>query len=132
MGFITINNNKCKIVSTNFYELDHSNSKFYFSINAGCIRILVPRQHMREFIKEVKLVDEFVLERKKNGNSYQFTLLLEDHSDNPYQIFCDEKSFDVVPDESFTKIPVPLLIYISKDGKLMRLNREMKVSVHFI
>ena len=44
-GFIQIENNEKLIVSTNYWtSRDSQNGIYYFSVNAGCVRLLLPNK----------------------------------------------------------------------------------------
>lgn len=94
MSFITIENEGPVITGTNFFESELNDAgKFFVSLNAGAVRLLVPDTMLRELKRELSLVKKVNLE--KEGDWY--FIVLDDGSKNPYTLQCLPNSFDRLP-----------------------------------
>ena len=85
---IEIKNNGPEILHTNFWSTEYSKDKYLLSPNAGCFRLLVPR-NLEHAIKEMKECDYAIISTIKDPSLGKLSLeiLFEDHSDNPYCLF---------------------------------------------
>lgn len=100
MDLLTISNQGPDILASNYWgsELDQA-GKFYFSCNAGAIRMLVPQAETRA-LAEWRTAEYLILSRgpwPKLGVHDAIELLFEDHSDAPYAMHFTAASFDFLP-----------------------------------
>jgi hypothetical protein len=107
---ISTANNGSRIVSTNYWGSSlEAAGIFYISVNAGAIRLLVPRGS-ESAVNEMKTAKEVVVSRgmdSQNNNRDSLELLFDDHSDNPFAIFspidaCDRWLTEEGPLSEFT------------------------------
>jgi hypothetical protein len=73
--------------------------KFFLSINAGCIRLLLPDNQL-DMLAEMKTGKKVIIsrgpwpdQRRDDG----FEIMFEDYSDNPFAIHVSTESWDMVP-----------------------------------
>lgn len=93
---IEISNHGPLITSTNYWGSEHElHGKALVSVNAGAIRILLPRT-MRPVLNDWRKCEYAIVsrgpwtdEREENG----IEILLEDHGDNPYAMHFGPQSF---------------------------------------
>jgi hypothetical protein len=95
-AMITIANDGQKIVDTNYWQLEHAaRGLFFLSINAGCVRLLVPKPQEHLILDMTKGVREVVLTRGQfHGQDNAVEVMFEDGSDSPFCIHLDEKQQD--------------------------------------
>lgn len=106
---ISIANNGTRIASTNYWGSSlEAAGIFYVSVNAGAIRLLVPRGS-ESAVNEMKTAKEVVFSRgmDSRNNRDSLEILFDDHSDNPFAIFspidaCDRWLTEEGPLKEFT------------------------------
>lgn len=100
MGMITISNIGKMIKETNYFDTEHArHGKYYFSVNAGCIRMLLP-DVLIDQLAEMKTGKEVIISRgpwPQMGRDDGFEIMFEDYSDCPYAIHVGLESFDMLP-----------------------------------
>ena len=84
-----IENNEKEIKRTNYYDLPQSENYFYLSMNAGALRLLIPKNKTEEMKNELEIAEKIIVTFMDQG----VHLLLEDNSQNPYQLFM---SYEIV------------------------------------
>lgn len=99
---VTITNHGPLIASTNYWELAIEEAgKIFCSVNAGAIRVLVPRVH-RRIIQDMRTARECVLSRgpwPAMGLDDAVEILWDDGSDDPFALHLSPESFDLLPGE---------------------------------
>jgi hypothetical protein len=99
---LEIHNHGPLILATNYWESEYAAAgKFYCSINAGAIRLLVP-QSQRLAIENMRAAPQVVLSRgpwPERGLVEAVELLFDDGTDNPYALYLSPESFDLLPAE---------------------------------
>lgn len=102
MSEIVIRNHGPLIVESNWWDSDMARAgMLYCSVNAGCIRLLVPDSR-RRIIQEMRDAEYVVLSRGPwpiRGLGEAVELMFEDHGDQPYALQLGPESFDVLPAE---------------------------------
>lgn len=107
---ILIGNKGPRITTTNYWGSSlEAAGIFYVSVNAGAIRLLVPRGFEDE-VEEMKTAKQVVVSRgmdTQNGNKDSLEILFDDHSDDPFVIFspieaCDRPFTEEGPLTEFT------------------------------
>ncbi len=100
MRLIKIENTGKKIKKTNYWKSEYATEgKLYFSINAGCIRMLVPEK-MEHIIPEIKTGKKIILSRgawPEQGRDDSFEILFDDYSDNPFVLHVGTEQWDMIP-----------------------------------
>lgn len=100
MTLLSIENASKKIANTNFFDLEHAKAGYcYFSINAGCIRMLLP-DSMHDLIPEMLTGKKIIVSRGPMptlGKSDGFEILFDDYSDSPYAMHVGADQWDFVP-----------------------------------
>lgn len=101
MNLFEVINNGQDIESTNYFDSEHAmRGAFFLSINAGCVRLLVPDIQQSE-IQEFKTAKYAILSRgpwPEMGKEDALELLFEDFSDTPYAIHVVTEQCDMLPD----------------------------------
>lgn len=120
MSIITISNHGPLIVASNYWggELDRA-GKLYVSVNAGCIRILVPRS-CRNMIEECRSSKYAVLSRGPWPDircPEAVEIMFEDGSDMPFSLHLSPESFDAIPGEPEPGREWTVAMYDSKKGR---------------
>lgn len=97
---LLIHNHGPLVTATNYWgsALDRA-GKLYCSVNAGAIRLLLPRSRAR-LVGEWRTSDYVILSRgpwPDQGLAQAVELLFEDHTDAPYALHLSPESFDVLP-----------------------------------
>ena len=108
---LTIVNDGQKIRETNFWQL--STNKFWVSVNAGCMRLLVPRA-MHYTIDDIKTGKEVVVSRgpmPSAGILDGMEIMFDDHTDEPFAIHVGTAAFDLVPNEEWIEREFPFHVY---------------------
>lgn len=99
---IVIVNHGSLIVSSTFWGSEHEKAgKFFVSVNAGAIRVLVPASK-RSTIEECRSSQYVVLSRgpwPEAGLPEAVELLFEDGTDEPFSLHLSPESFDFLPAE---------------------------------
>lgn len=103
MTLLHIENNGTEIISTNYWTSDWAQRGLIVaSVNAGEVRLLVP-DAMSEVVAEAGKCAYIVVSKgsSKQYGRIMYEIMFEDHSDNPYALFLDERQFvDMqIPDE---------------------------------
>jgi hypothetical protein len=100
---LEIHNHGHLIISTNYWQSEHAAAgKFYASVNAGAIRLLVP-QSRRADIEDMRAAKQVILSRGPWPEQMlpdAVEILFDDLSDNPYVLHLSHESFDLLPAES--------------------------------
>ena len=97
---LTITNDGPRIVATNYWDTEHARGgKFYCSVNAGAIRILVPPQRAAD-IEEWNACRYVIVSRgpwPQMALPDAVELLFEDFGDSPYCLHLEPRSLDLLP-----------------------------------
>ena len=105
MKLVKIINAGKKIKETNFWDSELAKyGKFYCSINAGCIRLLVPDNQVH-LLSEMKTGKKVILSRgpwPQMGVDDGFEIMFEDYSNCPFSIHVGTESWDLLPDQNTT------------------------------
>jgi hypothetical protein len=100
MSLITTVNDGPLIVSSTFWGSDYDRAgKVFCSVNAGCVRLLVP-ETQPGIISEMATAREVILSRgpwPEAGFTEAVELLFEDGTDSPYRLLLGANSFDMLP-----------------------------------
>lgn len=103
MSIITISNAGQKIKDTNYWDSEYAQAgKAYISINAGCIRLLVP-EAMFHMIPEIESGKKVIISRgpwPTEGREDAFEIMFEDYSDNPFALWLGTEQWDMIPKKS--------------------------------
>lgn len=87
---IKIENNGSQLTYTNYWQTEHAKKGlFYVSINAGCMRLLVPESQYGTIL-EIKTGKSILIERGKWKDQYNrdaLVITFDDRSKTPYCIF---------------------------------------------
>ena len=98
---VSIHNDGQRITSTNFWELAEyqAHGKFYVSINAGCVRLLVPRSRTADAhdMAAAKVAVVSIGPCRDWNNMDAAHIMFDDGSDSPYCLFTELRAFDVLP-----------------------------------
>lgn len=101
MELLTIGNNSQEITSTNYWEsMYNAEGFFYISINAGCVRLLVPERYSidTQFFDDTLSAKQIVLSMLKKylqeEKRHSVELMFDDHSENPYCIHVAPNQID--------------------------------------
>jgi len=97
---IQIVNHGPLIVSTNYWQTDLAQAgKYYCSVNAGAIRLLVPPAH-RDAIEDMRAAQYVILSRgpwPAMGLPEAVELFFEDTTDEPFALHLSRQTFDLLP-----------------------------------
>ena len=95
---ITINNDGENIKSTNYWDTDIAeNGYFYASVNAGCVRLLIPAQH-EKMLYEMMTAKYIIISKGQNASGKKMVeIMFEDHSSCPFSLQLSVEQFDMVP-----------------------------------
>jgi hypothetical protein len=108
------------ILATNYWQTEHSlYGKFFCSVNAGAIRLLVPDVH-RAAIEDMRAARQVILSRgpwPAMGLPEAVELLFDDLSDSPFAIHLGPESFDVLPAEPSAGQEWILSVWDQKKGR---------------
>lgn len=100
MGLFIKNNGK-EIIETNYFDSNlNAGGKFFVSLNAGAVRLLVPDVLLQEIRRELMIAEKFEMSRKpfpELGLNDALEILFEDFSDAPYVLKLSPNSFDRLP-----------------------------------
>ena len=117
---IVVENHGPLILSSNFWGSDYEAAgKLYVSLNAGAVRVLVPRSQ-RAVIEEMRPAREVVLSRgpwPERGLAEAVELLFDDGSDNPFALHLSPESFDLLPGEPEPGRSWVLTVWDEKKGR---------------
>ena len=102
MGVITLTNNGPDIEKTNYWSTRQAKDGIiYFSVNAGCIRALVP-ESKKNIIQEMKTGKKVIISRgpfPSQGREDAFEILFDDYSNDPFVIFTGVDQWDLAPEQ---------------------------------
>lgn len=119
MSIIQINNHGQLITSTNYWELPIA-GKVFCSVNAGAIRLLVPRT-MRRIIDDMRCGSTHAVLSRGSwpamGLPDAVEIMLEDGSDDPFALHLSPESFDFLPAEPAAGKEWTLSVWDLKKGK---------------
>jgi hypothetical protein len=92
---IAISNEGGEIIATNYWQSEYAAAgKFFLSLNAGVVRLLVPPSQM-PMVHEMRTAKTIVLTLGEyEGKSGAVELLFDDHSDTPFVLFLDPAQID--------------------------------------
>lgn len=97
---ITVSNNGPDVVDSNFWDSEMARAgKFFFSCNAGTIRMLVPQSQVLA-VTEWETAEYVILSRgpwPAAGTPEGIEILFEDHCDPVYAMHLTAASFDKLP-----------------------------------
>ena len=97
---IEIHNNGQDILSTNYWQTEHSERGYlYCSINAGCFRLLIPPAQESQ-IPEMQTAREVIVSRgawPEAGKLEAIEIMFEDDSDSPYCLHLGSEQLDQLP-----------------------------------
>jgi hypothetical protein len=116
-------NNGPELVFTNFWDAEIGAQNFAFSVNAGCLRLLVPNCHLSAVpdMLGCDYVIASILSKIRPG-SISIELLFEDHSQNPFSIhMCPEACLSLFPSAENSKVARKMTIWtegLKKAGEL--------------
>ena len=100
--FITIGNAGKILKKTNYWDSEIASSGIiFFSVNAGCIRMLIP-DIMAAIIPEIKTGKKIIISRgpwPAQGKDDGLEILFEDYSDSPYMLHVSTKQWDMLPEK---------------------------------
>ena len=93
MDLLVIGNNSQEIKDTNYWDsINNASGQFYLSINAGCVRLLIPQNYSEDFdfISDILSSKQIVLSILKKEliqeGQLAVELMFDDYSDSPYCI----------------------------------------------
>lgn len=101
LGMLVINNDGPELLATNYWGLEHAaKGLFFVSINAGCVRLLMPPAH-ENALPDMIAARSVVLTRGAYDGKEAVEILFDDDTDDPFAIFLDISQFDRIwpPDE---------------------------------
>jgi hypothetical protein len=97
---LNIQNDGARILATNFFETEQAKAgKFFVSVNAGALRLLIPAAHV-QIVEEIEKAEYAILSRgpwPAEGQAEAVEILFEDHSDSPFALHLSRSSFDMLP-----------------------------------
>lgn len=112
-SFITTKNDGPELVESNFWDAEIGAQNFAFSVNAGCMRLLVPNCH-KPSIPDM-IACEYVIAsilRKIRPGTISIELLFEDHSQTPFNIqMTPGACLSLFPVAENSKVPRKLTIW---------------------
>jgi hypothetical protein len=120
---IVTSNAGAEIVSSTYWDSPHDRAgRLWCSINAGCIRVLVPASQ-RQIIADMSAAEYCILSRSpwpamRAGTAFE--LLFEDRTDTPFMAHLTPDSFDLVPAEPPEGRQWSLSVWELVDGKPVR------------
>lgn len=111
---IRIENHGPLIRATNYWESELASSgKFWVSVNAGAVRILVPQSRYAD-LADMRAAKECVLSR---GPDDAIEIMFDDGSDQPYALHLTPTSFDLLPTAPEPGREWLLTVWLAKDGQ---------------
>ena len=105
MDFIKIENDGQKILETNYWQTEYAqNGYFYLSINAGCYRLLIPKNN-NSCLAEIETAKEVVISRGPGmgfmpPKADMLEILFEDHTESPYVINIGPEQVERFPSDA--------------------------------
>lgn len=120
MQTITIKNHGPLIVETNYWYSEYERAgKIYCSVNAGAVRLLLPRAQFAA-VGEMRTAKYVILSRgpwPEMRIAEAVELLFEDDSDSPYCLHLSGTSFDMIPGEPEPGQEWIVSVWVEKDGQ---------------
>jgi hypothetical protein len=118
---IVVSNNGKLIESTNYWQSSYAkNGVYYFTINAGCIRLLVPSSPATPFGDDVLKGTQYVIiTRGQYQGRDAYEILFEDGSDSPFVIFTGANQWErAIPKSEAGRTDLGFDVY--KNGQRVR------------
>lgn len=98
---ITLSNDGPHLLSTNYWETAIERAgKVFCSVNAGAVRVLLPRACADEMLAEMRTGNVVVISRgswPEQGLPDAVEMMWDDESDAPFALHLSPESFDVLP-----------------------------------
>lgn len=121
MSIIEISNHGQLITATNYWSLPmEAAGKVFCSVNAGAIRVLVPRVH-RRIIDEMRRGSKYAVLSRGPWPAMELAdaveIMLEDGSDDPFALHLSPESFDLLPGEPPKDKEWTLTVWDQKKGR---------------
>lgn len=95
---LIIHNNEKEIRETNYWETEYAAKRyFYLSINAGCVRLLIPENLSPMAIKDMRSFKQIVLSFLKpyiTTEGQTIELMFDDKSNSPFAIHMNNAQID--------------------------------------
>ena len=125
MNIIHILNNDQDIVATNYWESQEAELGFIgVSPSAGCFRIMLPRDSVKEIPNMLKDCEYAIVSRTEDipDKGYALEVLFEDHSETPYRILVSAaQMLPNIPSMSGNRMEGTLSIWIEGPLKVAEL-----------
>lgn len=121
--WIITKNDGPELVFTNFWDAEIGAQNYAFSVNAGCLRLLVPNCHTPSLpdMMECEYVVASIL-KKIRLKAFAIELLFEDHSQTPFSIhMCPEACLSLFPLAENSKVPRKMTIWTEGLNKVAEL-----------
>lgn len=117
---IVTHNHGALLIASNYWgsDLDRT-GKFYCSVNAGAVRLLLPCSRY-SLVGEWRSCEYVILSRgpwPEQGLDEAVEILFEDHSDSPYALHLAGQSFDLLPVEPEIGREWILSVWIEKKAR---------------
>lgn len=122
-SFLMINNDGPEIASTNFWDHELGVNKIAFSVQEGCMRLLVPNNH-KSALPDMMACEYVIASRLKSirQNAFAIELLFEDHSQSPFCIHLSpEACLGLFPTADVGKVERKLTIWTQGPSKVAEL-----------
>jgi hypothetical protein len=121
--FIEVHNNGKHITSTNYWKSTYSQNGYcYFTINAGCVRLLLPQGegHGQQFDESVlDTTQHVIITRGHYQGRDAYEVLFEDGSSEPYVMFTLANQWQRgIPRSESGRTGIAFHVY--RDGRLIR------------
>lgn len=117
---IVIHNDGQLITDTNYWMTEQAQGgKVYCSLNAGAVRLLLPRMRFPE-VADMEMAKECVISLGPWPEHYgrdAVEILFDDLSQNPYALFLVAESFDFLPAEPPPGREWILSVWVEYDGR---------------
>lgn len=111
---IRVENHGPLLRATNFWDSELARAgKFFVSVNAGAIRVLLPPAQYR-LLADMRTARECVLSR---GPRDEVEILFDDDSDSPFALHLTPASFDLLPAAPEPGREWVLTVWTDKDGE---------------
>lgn len=116
---IEVTNHGPLIVASNYWGSEYDRGgKIFASVNAGCIRLLIPSAH-RTMIEECRSSKYAVLSRgpwPEQRLADAVEILFEDGTDSPFALHLSPTSFDMLPAEPEPGREWTITLWTAKKG----------------
>ncbi len=91
---IEINNNGSKITYTNYPQTEwYKNGIVGASVNAGCIRLLLPDCFLSAVAWDMQTAKEVIITKGIYHGQAGYEIMFDDHTDTPYVLQLDARQF---------------------------------------